>query len=101
MEVRVTPYGEHFIRNSGSDVDKMEDQTLGELAAAEIFCGQNANLDLATGEIVQATNAVRAVMAQGAQPPNKILYGTLSRPHPDDICHVQTTDIAYDPSLSA
>lgn len=97
----MTAYGEYLIRNSGSDVDNMEDQTLGGLATAEIFSRQNTNLDLAVAEIVQAADAVRAVMAQGVQPPNKILCGTLSGSQLDDICHVQTTDIAYDPSLSA
>lgn len=48
----MTAYGEYLIRNSGSDVDNMEDQTLGGLATAEIFSRQNTNLDLAVAEIV-------------------------------------------------
>jgi hypothetical protein len=54
----------------------VESRTLEGLAAAEIFCRRNANLGLAIDEIVRATYAVRAVMAQGVQTPHMVEYGT-------------------------
>jgi hypothetical protein len=54
----------------------VESRTLEGLVAAEIFCRRNANLGLAFGEIVWATYAVRAVMAQDVQTPHMVQYGT-------------------------
>ncbi len=72
----MTAYGEYFVRNSASDVDNMQSQTLERFAAGETFYRQNTNIDRAVGEIGQVADGVPAVMVQAVRHPNMIQYGT-------------------------
>ena len=66
----MTAYGEYFVRNSASDVDNMQSQTLERFAAGETFYRQITNIDRAVGEIGQVADGVPAVMVQAVRHPN-------------------------------
>src|ERR1700719_4671924 len=69
MEQRVTTYGEFSISSSVNGIKNMESQTLNGISVQKIFFQPDVNIDLAISQIVAGTNAVRAVMPVGIQPP--------------------------------
>ena len=80
MEQRVTTYGEYYISASVSDVRNIESQTLSGLAVEKIYFQPNVNVDLAIAQLVSATNAVRALMPVGIQPPIIVQFNASSVP---------------------
>ena len=80
MEQRVTTYSEYSISSSVNDVRNMESQTLEGIAVQKIYFQPNVNIDLAIAQIVSATNAIRALMPTGTQPPIIVQYNASSVP---------------------
>src|ERR1700739_1635995 len=80
MEQRVTTYGEYYISASVSDVRNIESQTLSGVAVEKIYFQPNVNIDLAISQIVSASNAIRALMPPGVQPPIVVQYNASSVP---------------------
>jgi multidrug efflux pump subunit AcrB len=80
MEQRVTTYGEYYISASVSDVRNIESQTLSGLSVEKIYFQPNVNVDLAISQLVSATNAVRALMPPGIQPPIIVRFDASSVP---------------------
>ena len=80
MEQRVTTYSEYSISSSVNDIRNMESQTLEGIAVQKIFFQPNVNIDLAIAQIVSATNAIRALMPSGIQPPTIVQYNASSLP---------------------
>jgi multidrug efflux pump subunit AcrB len=80
MEQRVTTYSEYFISTSVSDIRNMESQTLEGIAVQKIYFQPGVNLDLAIAQIVSATNAIRALMPTGIEPPIIVQYDASSVP---------------------
>src|ERR1700761_6562459 len=80
MEQRVTTYSEYYISASVSDVRNIESQTLSGLAVEKIYFQPNVNVDLAIAQLVSATNAVRALMPVGIQPPIIVQFDASSVP---------------------
>src|ERR1700751_1748055 len=69
MEQRVTTYSQYAISSNVNGIRNMEAQTLNGLSVQKIFFQPGVNLDLAIAQIVSATNAIRALMPVGTQPP--------------------------------
>jgi multidrug efflux pump subunit AcrB len=80
MEQRVTTYSEYFVSASVSDVRNIESQTLSGLAVEKIYFQPNVNIDLAIAQLVSATNAIRALMPTGIQPPIIVQFDASSVP---------------------
>jgi multidrug efflux pump subunit AcrB len=80
MEQRVTTYSEYSISSNVSDIRNMESQTLSGIAVEKIFFQPNVNVDLAIAQIVSASNAIRALMPTGIQPPIIVQYNASSVP---------------------
>src|ERR1700761_937601 len=80
MEQRVTTYSEYYISASVSDIRNVESQTLSGLAVEKIYFQPNVNIDLAIAQLVSASNAVRALMPTGVQPPIVVQFDASSVP---------------------
>jgi len=80
MEQRVTTYSEYAISTSVNDIRNMESQTLEGVAVQKIYFQPNVNVDLAIAQIVAATNAIRALMPTGIQPPIVVQFNASSVP---------------------
>lgn len=80
MEARVTTYSEYAISANVNNVRDMESQTLSGVAVQKIYFQQGVSVDLAIAQIVSATNAIRALMPPGIQPPIIVQYNASSVP---------------------
>lgn len=80
MEQRVTTYSEYSISSNVSDIRNIESQTLSGVAVEKVFFQPNVNIDLAISQIVSASNAIRALMPTGIQPPVIVQYNASSVP---------------------
>src|ERR1700744_3574454 len=69
MEQRVSTYSQYSISSNVTGIRDMEAQTLNGLSVQKIYFQPGVNLDLAISQIVAATNAIRALMPVGIQPP--------------------------------
>src|ERR1700749_3474293 len=77
MEQRVSTYSQYIISTNVSGIKNMEAQTLNGISVQKIYFQPGVNLDLAISQIVSATNAIRALMPVGIQPP--IVWRTTPR----------------------
>ncbi len=80
MEQRVTTYSEYSISSNVNGIKQMEGQTLNGISVQKIFFQPDVSLDLAISEIVSATNAIRALMPPGIEPPIIVQYNASSVP---------------------
>jgi multidrug efflux pump subunit AcrB len=80
MEQRVTTYSQYSISANVNGIKNMEAQTLNGLSVQKIYFQPDVNLDLAIAQIVSATNAIRALMPNGIQPPIVVQFNASSVP---------------------
>jgi multidrug efflux pump subunit AcrB len=80
MEQRVTVYSQYAISSNVSGIKNMEAQTLNGLSVQKIYFQPDVNVDLAISQIVAGTNAIRALMPAGIQPPIIVQYNASSVP---------------------
>jgi multidrug efflux pump subunit AcrB len=80
MDQRVTTYSEYSISANVNNIRDMQSQTLSGISVGRIFFQPNVNLDLAISQIVAGTNAIRALMPQGINPPIIVQYNASSVP---------------------
>jgi multidrug efflux pump subunit AcrB len=80
MEQRVTTYSQYAISSNVTGIKSMEAQTLNGVSVQKIYFQPNVNLDLAISQIVAGTNAIRALMPAGIQPPIVVQYNASSVP---------------------
>jgi multidrug efflux pump subunit AcrB len=80
MEQRVTTYSQYSISANVNGIKNMEAQTLNGLSVQKIYFQPDVNLDLAIAQIVSATNAIRALMPPGIQPPIVVQFNASSVP---------------------
>jgi multidrug efflux pump subunit AcrB len=80
MEQRVSTYSQYSISANVNGIKNMEAQTLDGLSVQKIYFQPDVNLDLAIAQIVSATNAVRALMPPGIQPPIVVQFNASSVP---------------------
>jgi multidrug efflux pump subunit AcrB len=80
MEQRVSTYSQYSISASVSGIKNMEAQSLNGLSVQKIYFQPDVNIDLAIAQIVAATNAIRALMPPGIQPPWVVQFNASSVP---------------------
>ncbi|QAY96251.1 RND transporter [Methylovirgula ligni] len=80
MEARVTTYSEYAISANVNNIRDMESQTLSGIAVQKIFFQPGVSIDLAIAQIVSATNAIRALMPPGINPPIIVQFNASSVP---------------------
>jgi multidrug efflux pump subunit AcrB len=80
MEQRVTTYSQYSISSNVNGIKNMEAQTLNGLSVQKIYFQPDVNLDLAISQIAAATNAIRALMPTGIQPPIIVQFNASSVP---------------------
>src|ERR1700731_3381928 len=80
MEQRVSTYSQYSISANVNGIKNMEAQTLNGLSVQKIYFQPDVNLDLAISQIVSATNAIRALMPPGIQPPIVVQFNASSVP---------------------
>jgi len=80
MEQRVTTYSQYSMSTNVTGIKNMEAQTLNGISVQKVYFQPDVNIDLAISQIVAATNAVRAVMPVGIQPPVVVKYDASSVP---------------------
>src|SRR4030081_2235841 len=80
MEQPVTTYSQYSISANVNGIKDIEAQTLNGLSVQKIYFQQDVNLDLAIAQIVSATNAIRALMPPGIQPPIVVQFNASSVP---------------------
>jgi multidrug efflux pump subunit AcrB len=78
MEQRVTTYSQYSMSSNVSGIKNIEAQTMNGLSVQKVYFQPDVNVDLAIAQIVSATNAIRALMPSGIQPP------IVERPGPAD-----------------
>jgi multidrug efflux pump subunit AcrB len=79
-EQRVTTYSQYSMSTNVTGIKNMEAQTLNGISVQKIYFQPDVKLDLAISQIVAATNAIRAVMPAGIQPPIIVQYNASSVP---------------------
>src|SRR5262250_2305022 len=80
MEQRVTTYSQYSISANVSGIKNMEAQTLDGLSVQKIYFQPDVNVDLAIAQVVAATNAIRALLPAGIQPPIVVQFNASSVP---------------------
>src|SRR5437660_7081088 len=80
MEQRVSTYSQYSISANVNGIKNMEAQTLNGLSIQKLYFQPDVNLDLAIAQIVSATNAIRALMPPGIQPPIVVQFNASSVP---------------------
>jgi multidrug efflux pump subunit AcrB len=80
MEQRVTTYSQYSISSNVTGIRNIEAQTLNGISVQKIYFQPDVNLDLAIAQIVSATNAIRALMPAGIQPPIVVQFNASSVP---------------------
>ncbi len=80
MEQRVSTYSQYSISSNVNGIKDMESQTLNGISVQKIYFQPDVNIDLAIAQIVSATNAIRALMPPGIQPPIIVQFNASSVP---------------------
>jgi multidrug efflux pump subunit AcrB len=80
MEQRVTTYSQYSISANVNNIRDMEAQTFNGISVTKIYFQPDVNLDLAIAQIVSATNAIRALMPAGIEPPIIVQFNASSVP---------------------
>jgi multidrug efflux pump subunit AcrB len=80
MEQRVTTYSQYSMSSNVTGIKNIEAQSLNGLSVQKVYFQPDVNLDLAIAQIVAATNAIRALMPVGIQPPIVVQYNASSVP---------------------
>src|ERR1700704_4034959 len=80
MEQRVMTYSQYSISANVSGIKDIEAQTMQGLSVQKIYFQPDVNIDLAISQIVAGTNAIRALMPPGIQPPIVVQFNASSVP---------------------
>ena len=80
MEQRVTTYSQYSISANVNGIRDIEAQTMNGLSVQKIYFQPDVNIDLAIAQIVAGTNAIRALMPPGIQPPIVVQFNASSVP---------------------
>jgi multidrug efflux pump subunit AcrB len=80
MEQRVATYSEYAYSSNVSDIRNMESQSLEGITVEKIYFQPNVNIDLAIAQIDAGSNAIRALMPPGIEPPIIVQYNASSVP---------------------
>src|ERR1700720_1675208 len=80
MEQRFTTYSQYAISTNVSGIKDIEAETVNGISVQKIYFQPDVNLSLAISQIVAATNAIRALLPTGTQPPIVVQYSASAVP---------------------
>jgi multidrug efflux pump subunit AcrB len=80
MEKHITNNSEISLSNNVNNIQRIESTTLQGTAIERVYFQPGVSVDLAISQIVSATDAVRAVLPTGIQPPVMIRFSASSVP---------------------
>jgi len=80
MEQRVTTYSQYAISSNVNGIRDIEAETVNGISVQKIYFQPDVNVDLAISQIVAATNAIRALLPTGIQPPIVVQYSASAVP---------------------
>src|SRR6187402_272915 len=80
VERRITTYSEYAISSNVNDIKRMESQTLNGVATIKIYFHQGVDIGTAMSQVTSTTQAIRALMPPGIQPPIIVRYNASSVP---------------------
>ena len=80
MEQRVTTYSEYSISANVNGIKDIEAQTLNGISVQKLYFQPDVDVHLAIAQVVAATNAIRALMPTGIEPPIVVRYNASSVP---------------------
>jgi len=80
MEQRFTTYSQYSISSNVNGIKDIEAETVNGISVQKLYFQPDANLDLAISQVVAATNAIRALLPTGTQPPIVVQYSASAVP---------------------
>src|SRR5438445_6529316 len=80
MEQRVTTYSQYAISSNVNGIKDIEAETVNGISVQKLYFQPDVNLDLAIAQVVAATNAIRALLPTGTQPPIVVQYNASAVP---------------------
>jgi CzcA family heavy metal efflux pump len=80
LERRVTTFSEYAISGNVNDIRKVESQTVEGVAIIKVFFHPNANIGNALAQVTAASQAIRAILPPGIQPPIILRFNASSVP---------------------
>jgi CzcA family heavy metal efflux pump len=80
LERRVTTYSEYAFTSNVTDIKRIESQTLNGVAIIKIYFHPSVNISTALSQVTSASQAIRALMPPGIQPPIIIRFNASSVP---------------------
>ena len=80
MEQRFTTYSQYAISSNVNGIKDIEAETVNGISVQKIYFQPDVNLDLAIAQVVAATNAIRALLPTGTQPPIVVQYSASAVP---------------------
>lgn len=80
VERRITTYSEYAISSNVNDIKRMESQTLNGVAVIKIYFHQGVDIGTALSQVTSVSQAIRAVMPPGIQPPIIVRFNASSVP---------------------
>src|SRR5271168_2445971 len=80
MEQRFTTYSQYAISSNVNGIKDIEAETVNGISVQKIYFQPDVNLSLAISQIVAATNAIRALLPAGTQPPIVVQYSASAVP---------------------
>jgi len=80
VERRITTYSEYAITSNVNDIKRVESQTLNGVAVIKIYFHQGTNIGTAVSQVTSVSQAIRAVMPPGIQPPIIVRFNASSVP---------------------
>src|SRR5271163_3109684 len=80
MEQRVTTYSQYSISSNVNGIKDIEAETVNGISVQKIYFQPDVNLSLAISQIVAGTNAIRALLPTGIEPPIVVQYSASAVP---------------------
>jgi len=80
MEQRFTTYSQYAISSNVNGIKDIEAETVNGISVQKLYFQPDVNLDLAIAQVVAATNAIRALLPTGTQPPIVVQYSASAVP---------------------
>jgi len=80
VERRITTYSEYGISSNVNGIKRMESQTLNGVAVIKIYFHPNVDIGTALSQVTSVSQAIRALMPPGIQPPIIVRFNASSVP---------------------
>jgi len=80
VERRITTYSEYAISSNVNDIKRIESQTLNGVAVIKIYFHPGVDVGVAMSQVTSVSQAIRALMPPGIQPPIIVRYNASSVP---------------------